>query len=197
MAAPQADGGVDGAQPPHRVIGGGGYRLALQGEEGRDGALGEQPSGMAQPRLVGHQQEHGAGARPLGEPPEPLGEARPVGGEALPDDADGPAAGQGQGGVQRHGAVPAEADGVGEVGDVRGQAVDDGQGVEALQEDAPPAGRYGTVAEQVVQGRVLVLGQPGAARRRRGGTCASGGPARSRGGRRRSAPASSSFLTAS
>ena len=106
---------------------------------------------MAQPHLVGGEQQDGSGLRPLAEPPESLGEARPIGGRPLPDDADGAPVGEFDGRVHRHGAVPAETDGVGRVRYGGGEAVDDGHGVEPLQEDAPPPGGDGEVAEQVLQ----------------------------------------------
>ena len=117
------------------------------------------PSGVAQPGLVGEDEQEAAGLRPVPEPPEPLGEPGAVGGETLPDDADGPPVGKGDGGVHRHGAVPAEADGVFDVGDGGGQAVDDGHGVEPFQEDAPPPGRHRVAAEQAVRGEVFLPGQ--------------------------------------
>ena len=138
---PQADGGVDRGQPPHPVAGGSPGRVALDGEDCGGLRSGQQPSGVAQPGLVGDDQEDAAKARPLFEPPEPLGEARTVGGVSLPDDGDGAPSGEGDGGVHRHGPVPAEADGVADVGDGGGQPVDDGHGVEPLQEEATPPGR--------------------------------------------------------
>ena len=48
-------------------------------------------------------------------------------------------------------------DGVGYGG---GQAVDDGHGVEALKQDAPPLGGDGTAAKQIVHADTLGLGQP-------------------------------------
>ena len=148
---PQADGGADGAQPPHGVVGGRCGRLPLQGEERLGGGLGEPPAGVAQPHLVGREQQDAAGLRPLGEPPEALGEARPIGGRPLPDDGYGASSGEGHGGVHRHGSIPLEADGIGRVRYGGGDAVDDGHGVEAFQEDAPPAGRDGQVSQQALQ----------------------------------------------
>ena len=131
----------------------------LQGEDRWRGSPAQQPSGVAQPGLVGEDEQEAAGLRPVPEPPEPLGEPGAVGGETLPDDADGPPVGKGDGGVHRHGAVPAEADGVFDVGDGGGQAVDDGHGVELFQEDAPPPGRQRVAAEQPIRGEVFLPGQ--------------------------------------
>ena len=156
---PQADGGVDRGQPPHPVAGGSRGRVALDGEDRGGLRSGQQPAGVAQPGLVGDDQEDAAEARPLFEPPEPLGEARTVGGVSLPDDGDGAPSGEGDGGVHRHGPVPAESDGVVEVGDGGGEPVDDGHGVEPLQEEATPLGRDGAVQEEAVHGDALLLGQ--------------------------------------
>ena len=81
---------------------------------------------------------------------QPLCEARPVGGEPLPDDADGLPIGKGHGGVQGCGPVPAEPDGECDVRDGGGDAVDGGQGVEALHQAAPPLCGDGTGAHQLV-----------------------------------------------
>ena len=121
--------------------------------------LGEQPAGVAQPHLVRHKHENCSGKRPLSQPPEPLGESRPVGRGSLPDDTDGPSVGKDDGGVHRHGAVPAEADGMGQVRYGGGQAIYDSHGVDSLQEYSPPPGRDRVTADQVLQGRVFVLGQ--------------------------------------
>ena len=111
-------------------------------------------------RAVGHEQERGGGLRPLPEPPEPLGEARAVGGRSLPDDGDGPPVGKGEGRVHRHGAIPAEADGVGQGRYGGGDPVDDANGVQPLQEEATPLVRDGSGPEQPVHPRTLLPGQP-------------------------------------
>ena len=115
------------------------------------GVLREPSAGVAQPNLVGGEHQDAAGLRPLGEPPEALGEASPIGGRPLPDDGYGAPSGKGHGGVHRHGAIPLEADGKGRVRYGGGDAVDDGHGVEAFQENAPPAGRDGQVSQQALQ----------------------------------------------
>ena len=84
----------------------------LRSASGAGRTAGQQPAGVAQPHLVGEKQQDAAAGRPLPEPPESLGEARPIGGAPLADDGQGAPVGEGQGGVHRHGAVPAEADGV-------------------------------------------------------------------------------------
>ena len=85
-----------------------------------------------------------AGEQPLAEPPQALGEGRSVGCQALPDDPDGPPAGEHDGGVQGSGPVQPQAHGAGGgIGDVGRQPVYDGQGVEPLHQDAPPLGRDG------------------------------------------------------
>ena len=59
------------------------------------------------------------------------------------------AVGEGDGGVLRQRAVPAEADRVVEVGDRRREPVDHGDGVEPLEEDAPPVRGDGPGAQQL------------------------------------------------
>ena len=73
---------------------------------------------------------------------------------------DGLAVGQRHGGVQGGRPVPAEPYGVGDVGEEDGHAVDDGEGVQALHQVAPPLRRDGAGAHQDVQGRVLLIGEP-------------------------------------
>ena len=119
---------------------------------------------MPEPHLVGRQDQHRPGHWPLAKPPEPLGEAGPVGGESLPDDAQGPAAGQNQAGVQGHGPVPAEAYWESDTGDGAGQPVDGGQGVHALHQAAPPLGRDEILAHQLFNGHAFLFretAQPG------------------------------------
>ena len=115
---------------------------------------------MPEPHVVGHEDEHRSGHRLVAQPPEPLGEAGPVGGASLPDDADRLPIGKRHGGVQPHGAVPAEAYGEGDVGEEAGQVIDGGQGVEAFHQAAPPLGGDGAGAHQLVEGRVLFPGEP-------------------------------------
>ena len=67
-------------------------RVALQRQHSGRGSAREQPAGVAQPRLVGHEHEDCAGDRPFPQPPYALGEARPVGGESLPDYGEDPSA---------------------------------------------------------------------------------------------------------
>ena len=114
---PQADGGVVGGQPPHRVVGGRRRSLPFQGEDCRRGPSAQDPAGVAQPHLVGDDEQDASGPRPVLETPEALREAGPVGGGALPDDGHGAPSGEDDGRVHRHGAIPAEADGVVDVGD--------------------------------------------------------------------------------
>ena len=94
------------------------------------------------------------------QPPQPLGEARPVGGAPLPDDPDGPAVRQRHGGVQGRRPVPVEPDGVGDAGDDGGEVIHDGEGVETLQQAAPPLGGEGKVAQQRLKGPVLLVCEP-------------------------------------
>ena len=104
--------------------------------------------------------EHGSRERPAAQPPHAVGEGRPVRGVSAPDDADGPPAGQLDGGVQGRGPVPPEPDGVCDGGDGGGDAVDGGQCVEALHQVAPPLCGDGTVAEEIVDDRALLSGEP-------------------------------------
>ena len=94
MAARRLTAALTGAQPPHGGVGGRCGRLPLQSEERLGGGLGEPPAGVAQPHLVGREQQDAAGLRPLGEPPETLGEARPIGGRPLPDNGYGVSSGR-------------------------------------------------------------------------------------------------------
>ena len=119
---------------------------------------------MPQPHPVGHEQQDPGGRRPLAQPPEPPGEGRAVRGAALAHDGDGATPGEGEGRVRGQGTVPAEADGPGQCGDRRGEAVDGGDSVEPLQEEASPCGRDGKGAQHVGHGPVLLprqLAQPG------------------------------------
>ena len=156
----QADVASDLEGSPYGVVRSGQHRLTLQGEEGGNVGGRKEPAGVPEPHVVGHEDEEGAGHRPLAQPPEPLGEARPVGGEPLPDDAQGPPVGEGHGGVQRQGAVPAEPDGEGDAGEEAGHAVDGGQCVEALHQAAPPLGGERAVPQQRLEGPVLVVREP-------------------------------------
>ena len=117
--------------------------VALQGEECGEGRSGEQPARVAQPDLVGHEEEGRAGPLPLPEPPEAPAEAGPVGCRPLPDQRDHASAGQAYGGVHRQGAIPPEAQGPGDASHGGGEAVDDGKAVEALEQHAPMPGRDG------------------------------------------------------
>ena len=156
----QVDGGgnLDGA--PYPVARSGQDRLAFQSEQGRHVGGREEPAGVPEPHVVGHEDEERSGEGPVAQPPEPLGEARPVGGESLPDDPDGPAVRQRHGGVHRHGPVPAEPDGVGDVGEGGGDVVDGGERVEPVHQDAPPLGGDGMGAHQLVEGDALLSGEP-------------------------------------
>ena len=156
----QVDGSADPGRAPYPVARFGQDRLALQGEQGRDLGGREQPAGVPEPHLVGHEDEHRSGHGLVAQPPEPLGEAGPVGGASLPDDADRLPIGKRHGGVHPHGAVPAEAYGEGDVGEEAGQVIYGGQGVEAFHQAAPPLGGDGAGAHQLVEGRVLFLGEP-------------------------------------
>ena len=147
----QVDGGVDGRRDPHRVGGGGCDRLPLQGEEERNGTPCQHPAGVPQANLIRHQHEDGARERAVAQFPHPPGEACPVGGKASANDADGAPVGKVYGGVQGSGAVPVEAQGIGDVGDGRGQPVDGGEGIEPLHEDAPPCAGDGVAMEEFVR----------------------------------------------
>ena len=115
---------------------------------------------MPEAHVVGHEDEERSGEGQVAQPPEPLGEARPVGGESLPDDPYGPAVRQRYGGVHRDGPVPAEPDGVGDVGEGGGDAVDGGERVEPVHQDAPPLGGDGMGAHQLIEGDALLSGEP-------------------------------------
>ena len=157
----QVQGCVAGGRTPHGVVGPGQHGVALQGEDRGRGGAGQHSAGVPEPHLVGREDQDSAGERPLAKPPQALGEGRAISGQALPDDPDGPPAGEHDGGVQGSGPVQPQAHGAGGgVGDVGRQPVYDGQGVEPLHQDAPPLGRDGARAQQLVQGEVLVLGQP-------------------------------------
>ena len=110
--AAQVDLGAHPGGSPYPVAGPGQDRIAFHGEQGRDVGGGEQPAGVPEPHVVGHEDEHRSGQRPVAHLPEPPGEARPVGGESLPDDADGLPIGKRHGGIQGYGPVPAEPQGV-------------------------------------------------------------------------------------
>ena len=129
----QVDGGGDFDGAPYPVARSGQDRLAFQGEQGRHIGGREEPAGVPETHVVGHEDEERFGERQVAQPPEPLREARPVGGESLPDDPDGPAVRQRHGGVHRHGPVPAEPDGVGDVGEGGGDVVDGGERVEPVR----------------------------------------------------------------
>ena len=118
-------------------------RVALQGDEAQQGQVVQHPAHLAQPHLVGGQQQHGIRTGLLGQPPQPLGEGGAVGGVPHADHGQGLAAGQGDAGVQ--GAVPAPPETKGTLGLGKGSngAVDDGQGVQPLQQDSLPAGGDG------------------------------------------------------
>ena len=156
----QVDLGADLRRTPYPVARPRQHRKAFHGEQGRNVGGGEQPSGVPEPHLVGHEDQHRFGHRPVAQPPEPPGEARPVGGQSLPDDADGPPVGKGHGGVEGDGAVPAEPDGECQAGDGGGDALDGCQGVEALHQAAPPLGGDGTGAHQLVGGHALLVREP-------------------------------------
>ena len=156
----QVDGSADRGRAPYPVARFGQDRLALQGEQGRDLGGREQPAGVPEPHVVGHEDEHRSGHRLVAQPPEPLGEAGPVGGASLPDDADHLPIGKRHGGVQPHGTVPAEAYGEGDVGEEAGQVMYGGQGVEALHQAAPPLGGDGAGAHQLFERLVLLLSKP-------------------------------------
>ena len=114
----------------------------------------------AQPDLVGSQQQHGAGPRLLGQPPQPLGEGGPVGGVALAHHGEAASVGQDYSRVRRPGPVPVESDREGGFGESCGDAVDDGHCVQAFQRDATPAGGNGPGYEELVDVDALVVGQP-------------------------------------
>ena len=156
----QVDLGADLWRTPYPVARPRQDRKAFHGEQGRNVGGGEQPSGVPEPHLVCHEDQHRSGHRPVAQPPEPPGEARPVGGQSLPDDADGPPVGQRHGGVEGDGAVPAEPDGERQAGDGGGDAVDGCHGVEALHQAAPPLGGDGTGAHQLVEGHALLAREP-------------------------------------
>ena len=156
----QLDGGADRGWAPHRVVRRRRDRLALEGEIEGNGGAGQRPADVSEPHVVGHQHDHGSGERPLAEPPHPAGEGGPVGGEPLPDDADGAAAGELDGGVQGRGPVPPEPYGVCDAGDGDRQPVDRGEGVEPPHQVAPPLGGDGAVADELVQGGLFLLGEP-------------------------------------
>ena len=153
------EGGPGGRAPDGRSRARGGG-VPLQDEVGDERRSRQKPAGVAQPHLVGHQQEHGGGLRPLPEPPEPLGEAGAVGGRSLPYDGDYAPVGEGYGGVHRHGAVPPEAEGVGQGRYGGDEAVDDGYAVQPLHQNAPPLVRDRSAAEKLIQVPVLLAGQP-------------------------------------
>ena len=156
----QVDLGADLRRTPYPVGRPRQDRKAFHGEQGRNVGGGEEPSGVPEPHLVGHERQHRSGHRPVAQPPETPGESRPVGGQSLPDDADGPPVGKGHGGVEGDGAVPAEPDGERDVGDVGGYAVNGCHGVEALHQAAPPLGGDGAAAKQLVEGDLLLCGEP-------------------------------------
>ena len=165
---PQVDGCADPGRAPYPVARSGQDRLALQGEQGRCVGGGERPARVPEPHVVGHEDERRSRHRPVAQPPEPLGEARPVGGEPLPDDADRLPIGKSHGGVQGRGPVPAEPDGECDVRDGGGDAVDGGQGVEALHQAAPPLGGDGTGAHPPHPVSEAPLGAAGGCKRRCG-----------------------------
>ena len=74
--------------------------------------------------------------------------------------ADDVAVGKRDGGGQRRGPVPAEPYGECDGGEGGGDAVDGGDGVEALHQVAPPLGGDGVGARQLVRGNALLSGQP-------------------------------------
>ena len=145
---------------PDGCAGPGQRRVALQRQQRVDRGAGQQPAGVPEPHLVGREDEDGPGQRPLAQPPQALGKGRAVGGGSLPHHAQGPAAGQQQGGVQGRGPVQAQSHRAVGAGDGGRQPVDGGYGVQPLQQDAPPLLRHRTAAEQAVNGRALVLSQP-------------------------------------
>ena len=83
---------------------------------------------------------------------KPLGEAGAVGGGTPADDGKDTPVGKGDGGVHRSGAAEAQLQGEGHVGEGGREPVDDGNGIEALQERAEPLCRHGSAAEQRIDG---------------------------------------------
>ena len=71
----QVQGGGDGWGMPHRGTNTGQCRVPLQYQESREGRAGQQPAGVAQPHLVGQEQQNAVGQRLLPQTPEPLGKA--------------------------------------------------------------------------------------------------------------------------
>ncbi len=114
--------------------------MAIQGEKGRSEGAAQQVAGLAQAHLVGNDHQEGTGPGTLGQPPEPLGEAGALGGGPLPCYRQHTITGPGDGGVVGQGPVPAEGQGVKYLVDGAGQAVDDGGGVHAFQQDPTPVG---------------------------------------------------------
>ena len=97
---------------------------------------GQQPAGVPEAHLVGDENQDQAGQRSLAQPPDPLGETGAVGGASLAQDAQGAPAGKGHCGVQRQGPVPAEPEGMVQVGYRSGQPVDGSHPVQPFQQDA-------------------------------------------------------------
>ena len=98
-----------GGRAPDALVRPGRRRVAFQRKEGRYGRCRHQPGRVAQPHRVGDEQQAGARARPLAQPPEALGEGGAVGGPALPDHEQPAPVGERDRGVHRHRPVPAEA----------------------------------------------------------------------------------------
>ena len=149
----------EGGQPPDAVAGTGVDDVRFEGEEGRQGSAPQEPARVPQPHLVRQEQEERAGEGTLGEPPQALGEGRAIGDGPVADDAQDGSVREEQGRVQRRGPVPADAEGPGRAAEGDGQAVDDGNRVEPLQEQAAPVGRDGPRAQEPLDRDALRVGQ--------------------------------------
>ena len=136
------------------------HSVPLKGEERSGRRSCQQPPRLSEAHLVGKQDKDGAGRRAVPQSPHPLGEGRPVGGEPLPDDADDAFIGKDDGGVHGLGPVPAEADGVGDVGDSGSEPVDDCGGIQPLQQDALPPGGDGIEVQKLIHRHALDPCQP-------------------------------------
>ena len=133
--------------------------VMFQGQEADRGRTRDEPPGVAQARLVRADQQDRANALSRPEPAHALAERGPVCRAALAHNRDPAAIGQREHGVERACPMPTQDEWEGELGRRGGEPVDDGDRVQALEDDPPPLFRDGRSAQQLEQGLAALGGQ--------------------------------------